>query len=82
MRYRTIVLIDLYYGLIDLYSSTRCDSLRRLSHRGLFYNFPFTSKHRNAVSRARHRRRVAYNGKERKVHKIYIKKVISLWLYI
>ena len=33
MRYRTIVLIDLYYGLIDLYSSTRCDSLRRLSHR-------------------------------------------------
>ena len=35
MRYRTIVLIDLYYGLIDLYSSTRCDSLRRLSHRGM-----------------------------------------------
>ena len=31
MRYRTIVLIDLYYGLIDLYSSTRCDSLRVLS---------------------------------------------------
>ena len=34
MRYRTIVLIDLYYGLIDLYSSTRCDSLEPVTSRG------------------------------------------------
>ena len=44
----------------------------------LVYNFPFTPKHRNAVSRARHRGRVAYNVNERKEQKIYTKKVISL----
>ena len=40
----------------------------------LFYNFPFTSKHRNAVSRARHRGRVAYNANERKNGKSIQKK--------
>ena len=48
----------------------------------LFSNFPFTPKHRNAVSRARHRGRVAYNANERKERKIYTKKVISLAIFV
>ena len=44
----------------------------------LLYNFLFIPNYRNAVSRARHRGRVAYNVNERKEQKIYTKKAISL----